>query len=952
MKKYRKLLSLLLVVALTITTFSVITPTQAKKKAKAKVSSVKFKNAKKKLALKKGQTFKLKTTVKVSPNKAKNKKLKFKTSNKKVVTVSSKGVLKAKNNGTAKITATSKINKKKKAVVTVTVSDKAQNSTPDTPGAVQTSSAPSAAPSQTPGGSNQGDTSSLTPPATNSPAPTDQAGTTNKPIEPIHTNTPVPVQTSSARPTPTTVPTLTPASEPPKTSNSPEDLTPPDFALVNAIQGATTSNTSANTSAKVDGTKAITSFTAAKQYEQANYKIATPFSLESIDSVEFTLTVTGTPDSVSFKLLDTNGQEIKTAAGGGVTQYNKATGTHKITLPEEVKSMTIGGFAIMTNTGIENTTQTATATLENLKFVKSSSATTKPGASTSPTVTPTRIPSGPTPVPDDSKTDRVITLKASEMSASSGLNGNPVYNEDGSVTIKVTQESGGGGIAFFMDPSHQNIDLSNYTKISFRITADAEAPACFNAYSGSGWWSGTDNKVTALGYDSFPNGEKVYNFNLSGLSSATAFGLKYNTYGKEPSEIPSEISITIHSITLVRDTRDISVSTSNYSKLYELASQYGFKMGTVISNRTVTDSKYRDLMKYHFNSITAANEMKAYSMLNEKASKEAYSDENSMPVVKFEDANKIMDYAKENGMRVRGHVLVWDAGMKDWFFRVGYDSKNDYASADVVRKRLKNYMTQVIQHFEEKYPGIIYCWDVVNESVGDTDKEYAAGDARHVRTMRSGAENLFYKIMGDHYVEESFLYAREIIEDLRKTKPDLDIKLYYNDYNTFYRDKRDAICELVKSINSYQSDDNGGYVKLCDGVGMQSYIGGYGTQEGCMEPSHINSVKTAIEKFAALGCDVQVTELAVRNYQNDEETLQKHAEFYKNLFQVYMDVNKGDKKPLTAVCIWGIIDDPDMDKSDYSYTMNGTYCGLFDKNLGAKPAFVGIHDLMKTSGAN
>lgn len=948
MKKYRKLLSLLLVVALTLTTFSVITPTQAKKKPKAKVSSVKFKNAKKKLTLKKGQTFKLKTTVKVSPNKAKNKKLKFTTSNKKVVTVSSKGVLKAKNNGTAKITAASKINKKKKAVLTVTV-------TANTTGITQ---AP-VTPSPTPANQNQSSLpAQTTPPVTNSPSATDPAGTTNKPIEPVNTETPEPMPTFSALPTSTTpppstpVPTLTPATEPPKASNSPEDLTPPDFALVNAIQGATASNTSANTDAKVEGTKAITSFANAKQYEQANYKISTPFSLESIDSVEFTLTVTGTPDSVSFKLLDTNGQEIKTSEGGGVTQYNKATGTHKITLPEEVKSMTIGGFAIMTNTNIEGTTQTATATLENLKFVKSASASTKPGASTSPTVTPTRIPSGPTPVPDESKTDRVITLKASEMSASAGLNGDPVYNNDGSVTIKVTQENGGGGIAFYMDPSHQNIDLSNYTKISFRITADAVAPACFNAYSGSGWWSDANNVVTALAYDSFANGEKVYSFNLSGVSSATAFGLKYNTYGKEPSEIPSEISITIHSITLVRDTRDISVSTSNYSKLYELASQYGFKMGTVISNRTVTDSKYRDLMKYHFNSITAANEMKAYSMLNEKASKEAYSDENSMPVVKFDDADKIMDYAKENGMRVRGHVLVWDAGMKDWFFRVGYDSNNAYASADVVRKRLKNYMTQVIQHFEEKYPGIIYCWDVVNEAVGDKASEYANGDTRHVRTMRGEAENLFYKIMGEKYVEESFLYAREIIEDLRKTKPDLDIKLYYNDYNTFFSDKRDAICELVKSINSYKSDGNGGYVKLCDGVGMQSYIGGYGTQDGCMEPSHINSVKTAIEKFAALGCDVQVTELAVRNYLNDEDTIQKHAEFYKNLFQVYIDINKGDKKPLTAVCIWGIIDDPDMDKSDYSYTMNGTYCGLFDKNLGAKPAFVGIHDLMKASGSN
>ena len=38
----------------------------------------------------------------------------------------------------------------------------------------------------------------------------------------------------------------------------------------------------------------------------------------------------------------------------------------------------------------------------------------------------------------------------------------------------------------------------------------------------------------------------------------------------------------------------------------------------------------------------------------------------------------------------------------------------------------------------------------------------------------------------------------------------------------------------VSSINSFLPDSNGGYVKLCDGVGMQSYIGGYGQQQGCM----------------------------------------------------------------------------------------------------------------------
>lgn len=96
-------------------------PASADAKAKAKVKSVTIKNVKKKLTLKKGDSFKLKVSVKVKPNKAKYKKVTYKSSKKKVVKVSSKGKLTAGQAGTAKITVRSKTNKKKKTVITVVV---------------------------------------------------------------------------------------------------------------------------------------------------------------------------------------------------------------------------------------------------------------------------------------------------------------------------------------------------------------------------------------------------------------------------------------------------------------------------------------------------------------------------------------------------------------------------------------------------------------------------------------------------------------------------------------------------------------------------------------------------------------------------------------------------------------------------------------------------------------
>lgn len=68
-----------------------------------------------------GKKVKLTTTVSVSPNNSSNRKVSYKSSNKKIATVSSSGYVKGVKTGKCKITVTSKKNKKKKAKITVTV---------------------------------------------------------------------------------------------------------------------------------------------------------------------------------------------------------------------------------------------------------------------------------------------------------------------------------------------------------------------------------------------------------------------------------------------------------------------------------------------------------------------------------------------------------------------------------------------------------------------------------------------------------------------------------------------------------------------------------------------------------------------------------------------------------------------------------------------------------------
>ncbi len=380
----------------------------------------------------------------------------------------------------------------------------------------------------------------------------------------------------------------------------------------------------------------------------------------------------------------------------------------------------------------------------------------------------------------------------------------------------------------------------------------------------------------------------------------------------------------------------LALGEEEYEPLYTLTEAYGFKLGAPMSYWNLNDRSYTAFVLKHFNSMTCTNEMKAYSLLDERASKNAAD---GMPVMNYTQADAMVKWAQAHGLGVRGHTLVWDAYMCDWFFHEDYDSAKPYADRETVMARTRYYIHEVVRHFEEKFPGVVYCWDVVNEAVGDSAGEYASGDPRHLRTLRSGAPNLFQKYLGDDYVELAFLWTREIVTELG-----CDTKLYYNDYNAYFPEKAEAILNLARSINSYAQNDDGEFMWLIDGIGMQGYIGGYGVQEGCLIPEHIDWFRQAIEGYAAEGLEVQVTEMAVRNF--DPEQADAHAAFYADLFRMFMDLYDGEKNPLVAVSIWGFRDSG-APKGNYDYNLVSPYGGLVDLQLKIKDSFRQVYAALK-----
>jgi endo-1,4-beta-xylanase len=113
----------------------------------------------------------------------------------------------------------------------------------------------------------------------------------------------------------------------------------------------------------------------------------------------------------------------------------------------------------------------------------------------------------------------------------------------------------------------------------------------------------------------------------------------------------------------------------------------------------------------------------------------------------FELGDQIVDFAVQNGMKVKGHALVWHNQLPQWL--------TSMTNADQIRSAMINHIQGVMEY----YRGKVIAWDVVNEAFDDD------GSLR---------DSIFSRYLGDSFIEAAFRAAREA---------DPDVKLYYNDYD-------------------------------------------------------------------------------------------------------------------------------------------------------------------------
>jgi len=327
-----------------------------------------------------------------------------------------------------------------------------------------------------------------------------------------------------------------------------------------------------------------------------------------------------------------------------------------------------------------------------------------------------------------------------------------------------------------------------------------------------------------------------------------------------------------------------------------------FPIGAAIEPNQ-TEGPTSELMKKHVNLLVAENVMKPDAIQPQEG------------VFTWDNADRIVAFAKANGMQVRFHTLVWHNQVGGWFFEdedgmpmvYEIDPEKREANKRLLLKRLDTHVRTIVEHYKDD----IKSWDVVNEVIEPADPD----------GMRASE---WYKITGTDYIETAFRAAREAGGP--------DIKLYINDYSTDDPGKRDLLYNLVKSML--------GKGVPIDGVGHQTHISVQG-------PS-VAAIIDSIKKFSELGLDNLVTELDMSVYAWDdhsnygeavpEQVLKQQADRYRELFEAF----KANKDMIGGVVFWGISDEHTWLST---FPIERTEAPLlFDTSFQPKPAFWAVVD--------
>ncbi len=266
----------------------------------------------------------------------------------------------------------------------------------------------------------------------------------------------------------------------------------------------------------------------------------------------------------------------------------------------------------------------------------------------------------------------------------------------------------------------------------------------------------------------------------------------------------------------------------------------------------------------------------------------------------FTNADTAVAIAEANGMRVRGHPLIW-----------GRLALPAYVEQIADPAQLRTLMTERIQTVVGRYRGRIAQYDVVNEPLTLAGGPGPGGDGL--------ADYIFSRLLGPGYIREALDIAHAA---------DPDAELFINDFFVEQPGpKQDYFYALARHLVESGAP--------LTGVGFQGHL------MPPFSPGYLptrEDIAAAIGRFTDLGLIVEITELDV-SLSDPGTQLDLQAAIYADVFTACFTT-----PGCRGITTWAISD-------KYTWIRNFYHVEaaplLFDETFMPKPAYYAVRDVLR-----
>ena len=398
-----------------------------------------------------------------------------------------------------------------------------------------------------------------------------------------------------------------------------------------------------------------------------------------------------------------------------------------------------------------------------------------------------------------------------------------------------------------------------------------------------------------------------------------------------------------------------------------------FKIGVAVTGRNISDSLQASIVLKEYNSVTAENCMKPGEIHPQPG------------VWNLREADAIADFCRANGIKMRGHCLVWHSQFATWMFNKYDENGNQVVERDEngdtiwVEQPARGgfggfggfggprpqgqpgqmpqggfpgfggprpqggqaqapQMTKVPKYAkatkEEFYDSLRAHINFVVNRYKDVvycwdvvNEAMSDGNNADVPYEQSFRQSQAYQLCGDEFILKAFQFAHE-------ADPNAD--LFYNDYSAWTPAKRTFIYNMVKKLQSEGAP--------ITGIGMQGHY-------NIFDNPTIEDFEKAINMYLELVDNLQITEFDVRINQEaggglqfsrgegqvlTDTIAQMQMDKYYQLFKVLRKY----KKNFSCVTFWNLSDRD-------SWLGANNFPLLFDNQYQRKPVYYTVRDFKK-----